>query len=359
MSDFMELEIQLSSEENKKQRPKDEELVFGKSFTDHMFLMEFKDEKWGVPRIIPYQPFQMDPACCVFHYGQEIFEGMKAYRHPDNSIHLFRPFENAERFNLSAERMSMAQINKDLFVKAIIELIRVDNLWVPSAPGTTLYIRPTMIASEVFLGVHPSLEYYFYVILSPVGPYFKGGFRPIKACIENELIRAAPGGTGEAKAGGNYAASLFAMNNALKKDCSQVIWLDAIEKRYIEEATAMNIMFVINNEIFTPVADGTILKGITRKSVLELARVLGYKTNEVQIDVNDLVNHIEQGSCTEAFFVGTAAIITPIGSISYQEKEYTINDFQVGKITQRFYDELTGIQFGKIHDRFNWMVKII
>jgi len=358
MSEFMELEIQLNSEEKRKQKPLDTELVFGKYFTDHMFLMKYKNEKWGTPKIQPYQPFQMDPASCVFHYGQEIFEGMKAYRHPDDSIHLFRPYENAERFNLSAERMSMAQINKDLFVKAVAELARVDKEWVPRAPETSLYIRPTMIASEVFLGVHPSLEYYFYIILSPVGPFFKEGFKPVKAYVTDEFIRAAPGGIGEAKAGGNYAASLYAMKIAKSNGYNQVIWLDAIERRFIEEGTAMNIAFVINDEIYTPPAGGTILKGITRKSVLEIAENLGYKTNEVPLDINTVVDHIQKGNCTEAFFVGTAAVITPIGNIFYKDYDYIINNFQVGKITQHLYDELTGIQFGKIHDRFNWMYKV-
>ncbi len=358
MSEFMELEIQLTSEEKRKQKPLDTELIFGKYFTDHMFLIEYKDEKWGTPKIQPYQPFQLDPASCVFHYGQEIFEGMKAYRHPDESIHLFRPHENAERFNLSAERMSMAKINKDLFVKAITELVRVDNEWVPRALGTSLYIRPTMIATEVFLGVHPSTEYYFYVILSPVGPFFKEGFKPIKAYVTDEYIRAAPGGIGEAKAGGNYAASLRAMISAKSNGYSQVIWLDATERRFIEEATAMNIMFVINDEIYTPPTSGTILKGITRKSVLEIAENLGYKTNEAPLDINTVADQIQKGNCTEAFFVGTAAVITPIGDIFYKDNDYIINNFQVGKITQHLYDELTGIQYGRIHDRFNWMHKV-
>ncbi len=358
MSIFTDIQIKLCSEDKKKKKPPDEELVFGKTFTDHMFFMEYKDEKWSDPKIIPYQSFEMDPATAVFHYGQEIFEGMKAFRHPDDTIHLFRPYENAERFNLSADRMSMVKINKDLFVTAIKELIRVDNEWAPRAPGTTLYIRPTMIASEVALGVHPSLEYYFYIILAPVGPYFKEGFKPTKAYVANANVRAAPGGTGEAKTGGNYAATLHEARIAQSKGYPQVIWLDAVEKKYVEEASAMNIMFVINNEIYTPPLDGTILRGITRKSVLELATNLGYKIHEEQLDINKVVNEIETGECSEAFFVGTAASITPVSEILYKEKEYKINDGQIGKITQHLYDELTGIQFGKKHDRFNWMIKI-
>jgi branched-chain amino acid aminotransferase len=358
MSIFTDIQINLCPEEKRKTKLPDEELVFGKTFTDHMFFMEYKDEKWSEPKIIPYQSFQMDPASAVFHYGQEIFEGMKAFRHPDDSIHLFRPYENAERFNLSADRMSMVKINKDLFVTAIKELILVDNEWVPRAPGTTLYIRPTMIASEVALGVHPSLEYYFYIILAPVGPYFKEGFKPTKAYVAKNNVRAAPGGTGEAKTGGNYAATLYEARIAQSKGYPQVIWLDAVEKKYIEEASAMNIMFVINNEIYTPPLDGTILRGITRKSVLELATNLGYKIHEVQLDINQIVNKIETGECSESFFVGTAASITPVSEIFYNEKEFKINNGQIGKITQHLYDELTGIQFGKKHDRFNWMIKV-
>jgi branched-chain amino acid aminotransferase len=324
-----------------------------------MFFMHYTDSKWNNPRIIPYQTFEMDPACAVLHYSQEIFEGMKAFRHPDGSVYMFRPYENAERMNLSAERMSMPKINKDLFVKAITELIRVDKEWVPSSLGTSLYIRPTMIASETFLGLRPSNEFYFYVILSPVGPFFKDGFKPTKAYVAQENVRATPGGTGEAKTGGNYGATLLETQKAKNKGYPMVIWLDSLQRRYVEEGSGMNIMFILDGEIFTPPIRGTILRGITRKSVLELAQNLGYKTHEEPIDINTLVEQIKSGTCTEAFFVGTAASITPIGEIFYKDEEFQINNAEVGPITQHLYDELVGIQTGRKEDTFNWTYKVV
>ena len=354
----MDIPILLCKEKERKQKHEDSNLTFGKDFTDHMFFMHFKEGKWQDPRIIPYQPFEMDPACSVLHYSQEIFEGMKAFRHPDGSIHMFRPYENAERMNLSAERMCMPKINKDLFVKAITELIRVDNEWVPNSPGTSLYIRPTMIASETFIGLRPSDEFYFYVILAAVGPFFKDGFQPTKAYIAVENVRATPGGTGEAKTGGNYAATLYETKKAKELGYPMVIWLDAIERKYVEEGSGMNIMFVIDGEIYTPILDGTILNGITRRSVIKLANKMGYSTHEESIDINVLVNQITDGACSEAFFVGTAASITPIGKIFYKDQEYVINDNDVGDITQRLYDELVGIQTGKVQDDYNWTYKV-
>jgi len=354
----MDIAIQIATEEQKKQKPLDSELVFGKTFTDHLFEIEYENEKWGSPKIVPYHPFTLDPATTVLHYGQEIFEGMKAFRHPDGSIHLFRPHKNAERLNKSAERMSMPTLNKDLFVKAIAELVRLDNEWVPDSPGMTLYIRPTMIATEVALGVHPSDRYLFYIILSPVGPYFKTGFKPTKVYVASTHVRATPGGTGEAKTGGNYSPTLWSQQKAKSKGYPQVLWLDAIERKYIEEAGAMNIMFVINGEIYTPPLGGTILRGITRASVIELANDLGYVVHEEPIEITDLINKIQDGSCSEIFCVGTAASITPLGEIFYKGEPYKVKDCEVGKITKHLYDELVGIQFGKIPDRFNWMYKV-
>lgn len=354
----MDIPILLCKEEERKQKHEDSSLTFGKDFTDHMFFMHFKEGKWQDPRIIPYQSFEMDPACSVLHYSQEIFEGLKAFRHPDRSIHMFRPYENAERMNISAERMCMPTINKDLFVKAITELIRVDNEWVPSSPGTSLYIRPTMIASETFIGLRPSEEFYFYVILAPVGPFFKDGFQPTQAYVAIENVRAAPGGTGEAKTGGNYAATLYETKKAKELGYPMVIWLDSIERKYVEEGSAMNIMFVIDGEIYTPKLDGTILRGITRESTLELANKMGYSIHEEDLDINVIVDQITNGTCSEAFFVGTAASITPIGKIFYNNQEYVINDNEVGDITHRLYDELVGIQTGKVQDEFNWTYKV-
>ena len=358
MSNSKEISIQLCGEAQRKTKVPDSELVFGTKFTDHMFLMKYKDNEWGTPEIIPYQPFQLDPAAAVFHYSQEIFEGMKAFPHPDGSISLFRPYENAARMNLSAKRMCMPQVDEDLFVKAIVELIKVDKEWVPHSPQTALYIRPTMIATEKFLGLRTSAEFYFYIILSPVGPFFKDGFKPTKAYVAAENVRATPGGTGEAKTGGNYAATLYETTIAKSKGYPQVIWLDAINRQYIEEASGMNIMFIINDEIYTPPLGGTILRGITRKTVIELAQDLGYKVHQEKLRIDMIVDSIEQNQCTEAFFVGTAASITPIGQIFYREKEYIINNFNVGKITQNLYDELVGIQTGILEDRFNWTYKV-
>ncbi len=354
----MDIPILLCKDEQKKPIPEDSELVFGKTFTNHMFFMHYNDSKWQNPRIIPYQPFEMDPACAVLHYSQEIFEGMKAFRHPDDTINLFRPYENAERMNLSAERMCMPKLNKDLFVKAIIEVVRVDKEWVPKSPGTSLYIRPTMIASETYLGLRPSNEYYFFVILSPVGYFFKDGFKPTKAYVATENVRATPGGTGEAKTGGNYAGTLYETQKAKDLGYPQVIWLDSLERKYIDEGSAMNIIFVVDDELYTPPLIGTILPGITRKSVLELAENLGYTTHEEMLDINVLAEQIKNNQCTEAFFVGTAASITPIGEIFFKQENYTINGGEVGPITKHLYDELIGIQTGKIPDRFNWTVKV-
>ena len=359
MNEFMDIPILLCSEEQKKPLPKDSELVFGKIFTNHMFFMHYINEKWNNPRIIPYQPFEMDPACAVFHYSQEIFEGMKAFHHPNGSIFLFRPFENAERMNGSAERMSMPKINKDLFVKAITELVSVDKEWVPKSPGTSLYIRPTMIASEKFLGLRPSQEYYFYIILCPVGSFFKDGFKPTKAYIAMENVRATPGGTGEAKTGGNYAGTLYETQKAKDLGYPQVIWLDSRERRYVEEGSGMNIMFVIDNELYTPPLRGTILDGVTRKSVLQIAQDLGFKTHEELLDIKVIADQIKNGHCSESFFVGTAASITPIGEILYKNEEYIIHSEEVGPITQQLYDELIGIQTGKLPDKFNWMYKVV
>ena len=251
------------------------------------------------------------------------------------------------------------KINKDLFVKAITELVRVDKDWVPKSSGTSLYIRPTMIASEPFLGLRPSNEFYFYVILSPVGPFFKDGFKPTKAYVARENVRATPGGTGEAKTGGNYAGTLYETQQAKELGYPMVIWLDSRERRYVEEGSGMNIMFVVDNEVYTPSLRGTILDGVTRKSILELARDLGYETHEGLVDINEIVKQIRSGTCSEAFFVGTAASVTPIGEILYKDEEFLINNGEVGPITRKLYDQLIGIQTGKNPDPYNWTYKVV
>ncbi|MHA1116060.1 MAG: branched-chain amino acid aminotransferase [Candidatus Heimdallarchaeaceae archaeon] len=356
----MDIIINKCTPEQLKEKPKDmHHLPFGRFFTDHMFLMKYQDGEWGQPQIVPYQPFTLDPACAVFHYGQEIFEGMKAFYSQNGSINLFRPYENAKRFNRSAERMCMPTVDEELFVKAIKELIILDKEWVPKEKGTSLYIRPTMIATEPAIGLHSSAEFYFYIILSPVGPYFKAGFNPTKIYVASEHIRAAPGGTGEAKTGGNYAGTLFETEIAKKQGYSQVLWLDSIERKYVEEVGTNNIAFVVNEEILTPELDGTILHGITRKSVIQLAKDLGYKIKETRIELEKLLEQIETRECTEAFGMGTAASISPVGELFYKSKTYQINNFEIGKITQHLYDELIGIQTGEKPDKYGWIEKII
>ncbi|MHA1686286.1 MAG: branched-chain amino acid aminotransferase [Candidatus Heimdallarchaeaceae archaeon] len=352
------IQVTYCPEAKRKPKPQDSELGFGKYFTDHMFIQEYINNEWQTPQIVPYQNISLDPSALVLHYGQEIFEGMKAYPNSNGSVYLFRPHKNAQRFNFSARRMCMPEVDEELFIEAISTLVKIDKDWIPRSPGTSLYIRPTMIATEAALGVHPSNKYLFYVILSPVGPYFKEGFKPVKIYVASQHVRATPGGTGEAKTGGNYAATLYETKIAQSLGYSQVLWLDALERRFVEEVGAMNIMFVIDGEIYTPPLDGTILHGNTREAVLELAKDLGYKTHEEPIDINILVEEIKQDRCTEAFGTGTAASITPIGELYYRETKYVINGFEVGPITKHLYEELIGIQTGTKPDRFNWMYKI-
>jgi len=294
----------------------------------------------------------------VLHYGQEIFEGLKAYKWPDGTIALFRPEMNARRFNISADRLCMPQVPEDFFVQGIKELVRMEQEWIPSAEGTSLYIRPAMIAVEPALGVKPSDHYYFYVILSPVGAYYASGFNPVKLLVEDEYVRATPGGTGEAKTGGNYASSLKAGLEAKKKGYDQVLWLDGVHKRYIEEVGAMNMFFAYEDYIVTAPLDGSILHGITRDSVLTLAKSFGVKVEERKIDITDLMNDIRSGKVREAFGSGTAAVVTPVNTICYKKECLTVDDGEVGKLTQKLYDTLTGIQSGRRDDNFGWMQKI-
>ncbi len=347
-------------EEKKKTKVADEsQLGFGKFFTDRMLLVEWKNGKgWFDARIEPYAPFVLDPACMVFHYAQEIFEGLKAYRWPDGTIALFRPEMNARRFNLSADRLCMPEIPEELFLQGIKDLVQLEKEWVPSADGTSLYIRPAMIAVEPMLGVKPSDHYYFYVILSPVGAYYASGFTPVKILVEDKYIRATPGGTGEAKTGGNYASSLKAGMEAKKKGYDQVLWLDGVHKRYIEEVGAMNMFFAYEDRIVTAPLDGSILHGITRDSVLKLVESFGLKVEERKIDVVELMNDIRSGKVKEAFGSGTAAVVTPVGALCYKDECLTVDDGKVGQVTQRLYDTLTGIQSGRLADSFGWIQKL-
>ena len=356
----MEIRVLPLPAEKMKQKVADEtQLGFGKIFTDRMLIVEWKaGEGWVDGRIEPYGPFSLDPSALVLHYAQEIFEGLKAYRWADGTIALFRPEMNARRFNTSAERMCMPAVPEEIFLNGIQELVRLEKDWVPSSEGTSLYIRPTMIAVEPVLGVKPSDHYYFYVILSPVGAYYASGFNPVKILVEDRYVRAAEGGTGEAKTGGNYASSLRAALEAKKKGYDQVLWLDGSKRRFIEEVGAMNMLFAYGDHVVTAPLTGTILNGITRDSVLKLAGKLGFTVEERQIDVDELMADIRSGKITEAFGSGTAAVITPVGALCFKDECTTIGDGGVGRLTRKLYDTLTGIQNGKLEDPFGWMRKV-
>lgn len=356
----MEIRVLPLPEEKKKPRFSDEsQLGFGRIFTDRMFIAEWKaGQGWVDARIEPYAPFSLDPACLVLHYAQEIFEGLKAYRWENGTIALFRPEMNARRFNLSAERMCMPEVPEELFLKGVEELVRLEADWIPSSAGTSLYIRPAMIAVEPVLGVKPSDHYYFYVILSPVGAYYAGGFNPVRIMVEDRYVRTVSGGTGEAKTGGNYASSLKAGLEAKKKGFDQVLWLDGTERRYIEEVGAMNMFFAYGDRVVTAPLEGSILNGVTRNSVLSLAGELGFTVEERRIAVDTIMADIESGKITEAFGSGTAAVITPVGALCYKEQNLTVGDGRVGRLTQKLYDTLTGIQTGHLPDKFGWVKKL-
>lgn len=335
------------------------DLGFGQVLTNHMFTQRYTPEKgWHEARIEPYAPLVLDPATAVFHYGQEIFEGTKAYRRPDGHINLFRIHDNVKRFNRSAVRMEMPTVDEEDHLEGIVSLIKLDHEWVPSAPDSSLYIRPTLIATDPYLGAMSSRSYLHFIILSPVAPYFAKGFQPVSVYIEDEYVRAVRGGVGEAKTGGNYAASLFVTKKAREAGFVQVLWLDALERRYVEEMGGMNICFVYGDTIVTPQLTGTILPGITRDSVIKLGHALGYQVEETTVDVNKMLADIKAGQVTEAFACGTAAVIGPIGRLAYKDELYVINNNQAGPVTRKIYDELTGIQFGRIPDPFGWTIKI-
>lgn len=334
-------------------------LQFGRQFTDHMFTMEFTPAGgWGGARIKPYGPLSLDPSANVFHYSQEVFEGQKAYRSPKGEILMFRPQENARRLNRSLKRMCMPEIPEESILEAERELLKVESRWVPATKGTSLYVRPTVIGTEAALGIKPSSSYLFYIILSPVGPYFKEGFNPVSLWVSDTYSRAGSGGTGEAKTGGNYAGSLLATQEATQKGYSQVLWLDSGEHRYVEEVGAMNIFFVIGGKLVTPALGGTILQGITRKSVLELAPEVGIGCEERRIAIDEVLAGIDSGLVSEVFGAGTAAVISPVGKIGCRGRDHVINGNQTGPWAKKFYDTLTGIQYGELEDRRGWVYKI-
>ena len=352
----MEIKKELLPDSKLKSLPDQDKLGFGIHFSDHMFVMDYEDGKgWHSSRIIPYQDFTLDPAAVALHYGQAIFEGLKAYRCADGNIRLFRAMDNMRRLNRSAWRMCMPQVDEQAMLDAIKELVKIEKRWVPEAKGTSLYIRPFMIATEAFLGVRPAKEYILSVILSPVGAYYAEGFNPVKIYVTDKFVRAARGGVGEAKTAGNYAASLMASEEAKELGFTQVLWLDAAERRYIEEVGTMNIFFVIGDTLVTPALSGSILPGITRDSVLKLADSWGIKTEERPITIDEVIEAASSGNLKECFGSGTAAVISPVGSLYYKGQDYPINGGETGELAHRLFDELTAIQYGEKEEPFGWV----
>ncbi len=350
------MNISVTKNPNPAAKPDSSTLGFGQIFTDHMFIMDYNTEKgWHDARIVPFAPIALHPASTVLHYGAEIFEGLKAYRKADGSVQLFRPIENIRRMNRSAERLCLPEIPEDIAMEALTTFVKMEEDWVPSAEGTSLYIRPFLFGNDQTLGVHTVHNATFIIITSPVGSYYKEGINPVKIMIESEDVRAVKGGTGYAKCGGNYAASTRAGEKAAQKGYSQVLWLDGVERKYIEEVGAMNVMFKINGEIVTPMLSGSILPGITRMSCLEILRKEGYTVSERLISVDELAEAMANGTLEEAWGCGTAAVVSPIGELMYKDVKYTVNDGKIGEVTQHLYDTLTGIQWGKIDDAYGWV----
>lgn len=334
-----------------------EPLKFGTIFTDHMFIMNYESGKgWINPRIIPYQPISLDPSAMVFHYGQEMFEGLKAYRTPQGKALLFRPEKNAERANKTNRRLCIPEIPVEDFVAAIKALVKVDERWIPFTEGNSLYIRPFIIATDPYLGVRPSDTYQFIVILSPVGAYYPEGLSPVKIWIEDDYVRAVKGGIGEAKTGGNYVASMAAQMKAHVEGYSQVLWLDGVERKYIEEVGAMNIFFKINGKVVTPMLNGSILAGVTRDSVIALCKSWGIEVEERRISAEELYSYAEKGELEEVFGTGTAAVISPVGHLRFAERIIQVKDGETGELSRKLYDTLTGIQTGKVDDILGWTV---
>lgn len=356
----MDIKIIETPSEKKKTKPADEsKLGFGKIFTDHMFTMKFKEGKgWHDAVIEPYHPLELDPTAMCLHYGQEIFEGLKAYRGKNNEIYLFRPMENIKRMNVSAEKLCMAHIDEDLFFEALKKLVTLEKDWIPKGVGTSLYIRPTLIATEAALGVHPADEYLFFIVVGPVGAYYANGFSPTKIYVSEEYVRAAPGGTGNIKSAGNYAMSLYASRIAQNMGYTQVLWLDARENRYVEEVGTSNIFFVIGDELITPPLRGTILPGVTRNSVIQLATHFGVKVCERPISMDEVIDALEKGTLRESFASGTAAVISPVGQIYYKKKEYIINGGKTGALSEKLFNEILQIQYGLKEDPFGWRMQI-
>lgn len=356
----MEISTSHATSTKLKQRPTDDsELGFGDLFSDHMFLMDYDSAKgWFDPRIEPYGAIRLDPAAMSLHYGQEIFEGLKAYHGGDGGLYLFRARENFKRLNRSARRMCMPEVDIPLVMEGMKRLILLDREWIPKSEGTSLYIRPTMLATEPHLGVRPSRTYLFYIIIGPVGAYYREGLNPVKIYVEDHYIRAALGGTGEAKTAGNYAASLFAAEQAQKKGFTQVLWLDAAQKKYVEEVGTMNMFFVIGSQVITAPLEGSILPGITRDSVIHILKDWGLDVSERPLTIDEVIAAAESGTLKEAFGTGTAAVISPVGQITFKNRDFVVAGGKMGELSQRLYQEIVEIQYVKKPDPYGWLERI-
>lgn len=354
------LDIRVEKTQNPKPIPdKDNPLTFGTIFTDHMFIMNYETGKgWHDPRIVPYQPVVLDPSAMVFHYAQEMFEGLKAYKTEDGRTLLFRPDKNIERANNTNRRICIPTIDPEDFLQAIKAIVKMDEAWIPTKPGTSLYIRPFIIATDPYLGVRPSDTYQFMIILSPVGAYYPEGLNPVKIWIEDEYVRAVKGGIGEAKTGGNYVASIASQVKAHEEGYSQVLWLDGIERKYIEEVGAMNIFFKIKGKVVTPKLNGSILPGVTRDSCIALCKVWGMEVEECRISVQELFESAENGSLEEVWGTGTAAVISPVGHLRWENHIVKIQDGGIGPVSQKLYDTVTGIQLGKLEAPKGWIEEV-
>jgi len=352
--------IRISHATVKKPKPKDSELSFGTVFTDHMFVMDFQEEKgWYDPRIEPYGPLSLDPAAAVLHYAQAVFDGLKAFRgRRDGAVRLFRPQKHLERINISAKRLCIPPLDPGLALKALVTLVGIEKDWVPSTVGTSLYVRPTIIANEAFLGVRPAKSYLYYIILSPVGAYYPEGMNPVKILVVDKYVRAVEGGVGGVKTGANYAASLYASEDAKHEGFTQVLWLDGRERKYIDEVGTMNIMLKIDGEVITPPLGGTILAGVTRDSALTLMREWGLRVSERQIAIDEVAAAARKGTLEEVWGTGTAAVISPVGELAYKGERIVVNGGKIGALTKKLYDAIVGIQYGTAPDTHGWTVVV-